>query len=66
MTGTVYSGLNLEAVAERVRLSEDQAVYAGNIGTACNLRDISGHAADFGIIYDAGFEQGSHDTFINE
>ena len=31
MTGTVYSGLNLEAVAERVRLIEDQAVDASDI-----------------------------------
>ena len=53
-------------MAERVRLIKDQAVDTRNIGTARNLWDSRNHAADFCIIYDAGFEQGSHNTFINE
>ena len=51
-----------KAMAERVRLIKDQAVDTRNIGTARNLWDSRNHAADFCIIYDAGFEQGSHNT----
>ena len=49
-------------MAERVRLIKDQAVDTRNIGTARNLWDSRNHAADFCINYDAGFEQGSHNT----
>lgn len=65
-TGTLKSGLDLEAMAERIGLIEDQAVDARNVGTARNLWDSCNHTVNFCIIYDAGFKQGPHDTFINE